>query len=980
MAFDIRRWLDELGLGAYAKAFVDNHVDERTLAELTADDLKELGVASVGHRRLLLNAAAGLARFEGSSTKHGDAAAETHGAGAREAERRNLTILFVDLVGSTELSGRLDPEDLRALLQRYQDAVAAAVVCHQGHVASVIGDGIVAYFGWPKAFEGQAVQAVRAALAATAAVGNIESPDGARLAARAGATSGPVVVGSLESASGRQSSAISGEAPNLAARLQGLASPGKVVISAATQRLVAGHFELEDLGAIALKGFARPVRAYEVGEERAVHDRFEARGGGALTPMIGRTEEMAALQRRWEQVLQGQGQAVLIEGEAGIGKSRLMRALEQRVAGEAPALIEWRCSPYHQSSAFFPVIEHCRRLLGFKGDEIVDSRLLKLEQMLGAAGLPLGECVPIFATLLSLPLPARYPPLDLEPERLKQRTFEIVIAWLEQWAHREPLPMIVEDLHWVDPSTLDLLGLIVERIEERRLLLVSTFRPDFRPPWPMFAHVTQLKLNRLAHAQVQEMVKVIAAGCDLPADMVMQVARRTDGVPLFVEEMTKDVIESRAGDDGAALRARQSRAASSGDAMAIPASLQDLLMARLDRLGDAKELAQIAAVLGREFEYDLVAAAASSLDVDRLQRALAQLVDSGLVYQRGRPPQAHYLFKHALIQDAAYQSLLKSTRQRYHERIGKTIETRLPETVETQPELLAHHFTEAGLAERAIPYWQNAGRRSVDRSANLEAINHLTRALDLCRSLPETAENLRRELALQIAIAVPLRAIRGFAAPEVGAAYSRALELCQSAGEAGDLKPILRGLWEYHELRAECRSSLAIAERLLATATQAKDSSALLIAHNVLGDNLFWLGDFTAARSHLERGSGLYDADQDRSHIHLYGRSLLDLRRLDPLVPGVSRPGAEAGSSRIGAGTNGVAAIQHHLRPAGPGSTSSLPRRAGTGPRAGGSSGGHFHPGGISNLAQHGDRRGRLGAREGGVRIGRGEQDTKGPG
>jgi class 3 adenylate cyclase/predicted ATPase len=872
MMFDIRQWLEEQGLGEYVQNFVANHVDEQTLPELTADDLKELGVNSIGHRRRLLNAASKLAHPEnnGDAAKQPAADAGANVVATQAAERRNLTILFVDLVGSTELSGRLDPEDLRALLQSYQDAVVAAIVRHQGYVANIVGDGIVAYFGWPKAFEGQAVRAVSAALAATAAVAKIVSPDGRRLAARAGATSGSVVVGNLDSAIGRQSGVISGEAPNLAARLQGLASSDKVVISAATQRLVAGYFEFEDLGVKELKGFVDPVRVYEVGEERAVYSRFEAISAAGLTPLIGRAEELVILHRRWEQALQGRGQAVLVEGEPGIGKSRLMRALEEQVAGDTPALIEWRCSFYHQNSAFFPVIEHCRRLLEFKSDEVAHDRILKLEQMLGKTGLSLVESVPIFATLLSLPVPPSYPPLTLDPERLKQKTFEVLIGWLKQWAHREPVPMIVEDLHWIDPSTLELLGLLVEHIDETRLLVISTFRPDFRPPWPMFAHVTQLKLNRLSHAQIEEMVERIAAGYDLPADMAMHVARRTDGVPLFVEEMTKDVIERYTRSDRQPIPGPQSRGVSPGEALAIPESLQDLLMARLDRLGDAKEVAQIAAVLGREFDYELVAVA-TSRDAESLERALSQLVDSELIFQRGRPPQAHYLFKHTLIQDAAYQSLLRSTRQRYHELIGRTIETRRSETVETQPELLAYHFTEAGLAERAISYWRNAGRRSIHRSANLEAINHLTQALELCRSLPETAENLRRELALQIAIGVPLRAVRGFASPEVGKAYVRALDLCQRVGDATDFIPVLRGLWEYHELRAEYRSSRALGERLLAMATEAQDSSALLIAHNVLGDNLFWLGEFTGARSHLERGTALYDAQQDNTHVHLYG-------------------------------------------------------------------------------------------------------------
>jgi class 3 adenylate cyclase/predicted ATPase len=800
-----------------------------------------------------------------------------------EGERRQLTVMFCDVVDSTSLSAQLDPEEWRTVVRGYQTTCATVIRRLDGHVAQYLGDGLLVYFGYPRAHEDDALRAVRAGLEIIAALEDGRRERGAEgglargapeIRVRIGIHTGLVVVGEIGEGRQRELLAL-GETPNLAARLQGLAAPDSLVISAATHRLITGLFDARDLGLHSVKGFPSPVQVYQVQGETGVRSRLEAGGVGGFTPLVGREEEVAFLRRRWEQVTAGHGQVVLLAGEPGIGKSRLVQVLTDFLAAEAYVRIEWRCSPYHQSSAFHPVIDQLRRLLRFERDDTSENRREKLERMLEQHGLAFPEAVQHIATLLSVPLPERYPPLTLDPQRLKQRILETLVAWLKQEAQREPVLLIVEDLHWVDPSTLELLGLLVEGLAEERLFRLLTFRPDFHASWPMLSNMTQLTLSRLARRQVEEMVGSIAGQQSLPAAVVQQVVAKTDGVPLFVEELTKAVLEAGRQVGTSAASSPRPPGARPADAisnapLAIPTTLHDSLMARLDRLETVKEVAQLGATLGREFGYELIAAV-SPLDPTGLQQALAKLIDAELLYQRGQPPQVRYIFKHALIQDAAYQSLLRSTRQRYHQQIARAIEERLPETIETQPELLAHHYTEAGLIEQALPYWQDAGQRAVRRSANLEAISHLGRGLALLKTLPDSPEHARRELALLIALGVPLRATKGFGASEVGEAYSRALELCKQFGEPSQLAPILRGLWEFHELRAEYRTSRELGEQLLALARRVRDPDLLLIAHNVLGDNLFWLGEFAASRSHLEHSIALYDVQQHQSHAFLYG-------------------------------------------------------------------------------------------------------------
>ena len=769
-------------------------------------------------------------------------------------ERRQLTVMFCDLVGSTALSERLDPEDWRTVVRDYQRTCAAVIHRFEGQIAQYLGDGLLVYFGYPQAHEDDARRAVQAGLDIVAALRADHSPGRGPhrmpVEARIGIHTGLVVVGDIGDRDTSERLAL-GDTPNVAARLQTIAEPNAVVISGATSRLVSGFFDCQDLGPQPLKGLSAPVQAYRVTGPSDVPSRLAGVDAMGLTPLVGRDEEVAFLRRRWERATAADGQVVLVSGEPGIGKSRLVRVLTEDLAGDAHGRIEWRCSPYYQNSAFYPVIQDLHRRLHFARDDAAAEKLRKLEAAMHGYGFDVSATVPLLGALLSLPLPERYPPLMIAPERQKQRTLDALVAFVRTETARQPMLLIVEDLHWIDPSTLELLGLVIDQLATSRLLQLLTFRSDFRPPWPMLAHVTQLTLSRLASRDVEAMVESLARGKTLPAEMRQQLIARTDGVPLFVEELTKAVMESE---------------------LAIPASLHDSLMARLDRLGTAKEIGQLGAALGREFAYELIHAV-SPVDEAALQQALVKLVDAGLLYQRGLPPQARYVFKHALIQDTAYESLLKTTRQQYHQQIARALEARHDDATSTTPELLAHHYTEAGLLEQALPYWQTAGEQAVLRSANVEAISHFTKALELLGVLPDTPDHTRRELALQVALGVPLRAAKGFAAPEVGRAYARAHELCRES-DTVELFSILRGLWEFHELRGEYQTGLDLARQLLTVTERGKDPADLLVAHEVMGDMQFWLGDFGATRLHMDRAFALYDVQQHEVHVFRYGYDL----------------------------------------------------------------------------------------------------------
>jgi class 3 adenylate cyclase/predicted ATPase len=788
----------------------------------------------------------------------------------QDAERRQLTVMFCDLVGSTKLSGQLDPEDLREVVRAYQETAAEVIQNFDGHIAQYLGDGLLVYFGYPRAHEDDAHRAVRTGLGIVEATGTLntrlEAKDSIRVAVRIGIHTGPVVVGEM-GGGGRHEQLALGETPNIAARLEGLADPDTVVISAMTKHLVEGAFDLKDLGSHRLKGVPEPIAVARV-LNPIVRQTDEEVGSEVLTTLVGRDEEIGLLLRRWEQSKEGFGQVVLINGEPGIGKSVLADVLREHVVSEGYTRATYHCSPYHTNSALHPVITHLQRLWRWEREDTPIEKLDKMEETLRTTSLPLKEIVPLFAALFSLPLPeGRYPPLGLTPQQEKQQTQDALVAWLLEEAERQPMLVVYEDLHWADPSTLEIIGLLVEQVPTAPMLTVLIFRPQFVPPWPNRSHMTPITLNRLERPQVEVMITQLGGGKALPAEVVQHIVARTDGVPLYVEELTKMLLESDL------LQEEADHYALAGElsGVAIPATLQDSLMARLDRLPMVREVAQLGAVLGREFAYEMLRALAT-VEESTLQDRLGQLVGAELLYQRGRPPRAKYMFKHALIQDAAYASLLKRTRQQYHQQIAQMLEAEFPETLEAEPELVAHHYTEAGLNEQAVGYWHQAGKHATQRSANVEAINHLTKGLEVLMSLPDTLERARQELDLQTTIGPVLMAVKGFASPDTERAYARARELCQQVGETPQLFPVLHGLWRFYMVGAELQTTRELAEQLFTLAKRVQDPALLLEAHRVMGLTMFWLGESAPARAHLEQGTALYDPQQHRSHAFVYGQ------------------------------------------------------------------------------------------------------------
>jgi TOMM system kinase/cyclase fusion protein len=788
---------------------------------------------------------------------------------APEAERRQLTVMFCDLVGSTQLSERLDPEDYRDVVRAYQAVCEAEAERFEGHIAQLLGDALLVYFGWPVAHEDDAQRAVRAGLQMLEAIGSLngslEQKKGVRLAIRIAIHTGLVVVGEI-GGSGRQERLALGATPNVAARLEGLAAPNTVVMSASTYQLVQGYFTVEDLGLHTLRGVAAPVQAYQVLQASGVQHRFEVMATHGLTPFVGRDAEIALLSERWRHVLDGMGQVVMLSGEAGIGKSRLVQMLKERVAHEPYTLMEYRCSPYYQHSAFYPIIDFFERILGFTRHDSPGDRLMKLAAALAPLALSGDQTVPLLATLLAIPLDVVDSGHDLTPQQQRQQTLTAVLSVVLALAEQQPVLLIVEDLHWVDPSTQEWLDLLVDQAPTFPLFVLLTCRPTFQHPWGPRTHLMSLMLNRLARDQAALMVTRVAGGKRLPADVVHHIVTQTDGVPLFIEELTKAVLES------ALVRETDSQYELMGtlSAVAIPTTLQDSLMARLDRLGTAKGMAQWGATLGRQFSYVLLQAVSQREDAT-LQRELGSLVEAELLYQRGVVPQATYLFKHALIQEAAYQSLLRSTRQYYHQRAARVLTEQFSETAEAHPELIAHHYTEAACQDQAVPYWQLAGQRAIERSAHAEAVAHLSQGLEVLMTLPDTPERGRQELALRLALGTSLSVTKGWPDPGVGDAYSRAQHLCQQLGETAQLFPVLWGLWHFHAVRAEPQTARELGEQLLALAQQQQESAYFLAAHFMLGGALTNLGALVSALAHWEQTFGLYDPQQHHVLTYLFG-------------------------------------------------------------------------------------------------------------
>jgi TOMM system kinase/cyclase fusion protein len=781
------------------------------------------------------------------------------------AERRQLTVVFCDLVGSTDLSTQLDPEEFNDLTREYERVCAEVIERHEGRIARFVGDGILVYFGYPLSHEDDPKRAVRAALDIVAAISALGQSLGRALHVRVAVHTGLVVVGRLGGAANPDPLAVSGETPNVAARLQAFAEPDTVVTSAATYHLIQGFFLCRSLGTPALKGLSAPIEVYEILEPTGIETRFERAVASGLTPFVSREDEVGVLLERWEQAKALQGQVVMLRGEAGIGKSRLVRALVERTAGEPLWELSCRCSPYYQNSALYPAIDCLQRMLRYDRNDDADTKLAKLEEMLAQFAIDPGQMIPLFASLLSLPPDDRYPGWPMSPQRQKQKTFEAIVELLMRAAERGPVRLIVEDLHWADSSTLDLIDLLIERLSGARLLLILPFRPEFVAPWPHQAHITDLTLGRLSRAPTERMIQSVAGGKTLPAEVVEEIIEKTEGVPLFVEELTRMVLESPLLEE----RADRYLPTSALPSLTIPSTLHDSLMARLDRLGTAKEVAQLCATIGKDFSYELLRAV-SPLDETKLSGSLNRLVDAELLEQDTTQNRLRYSFRHALIRDAAYDSLLHSQRRLYHRKVAEVLQDRFSETVGARPELLAHHFTEAGLIEQAIPYWQGAGQRALERSAGKEAMSHLSKGLELLSLMPESPQRLQQEFALRITLGVPLMLTKGFAAPEVEQLYSRARNLYQQIPESPQLFPMLFGLWAFYSVRADYRTARDLCSQLLTLAQSAKDPELLLEAHAACGNTTSFLGELVAAREHLEQAITLYDPKKHGAHAYIY--------------------------------------------------------------------------------------------------------------
>jgi class 3 adenylate cyclase/predicted ATPase len=863
---DVMVWLRSLGLGKYEAAFRENEIDEAVLPSLTHETLKELGVSAVGHRLKLLDAIAALrtdAGAEGLSADAGAVAATPSVSVQDGAERRQVTVMFSDLVGSTALSARMDPEDLREVISAYQKCVAETVRRFGGFVAKYMGDGVLVYFGYPEAHEDDAERAVRAGLDLIAAVGSLKTHT--PLQTRVGIATGLVVVGDLIGSGASQEQAVVGETPNLAARLQGIAEPNSVVIAESTRKLLGDLFELENLGARDLKGVAGPVRAWGALRPSSVESRFEALHAGGLTELVGREEEVELLLRRWSKAKAGEGQVVLLSGEAGIGKSRLTAALLEKLASEPHTRLRYFCSPQHTDSAFYPIIGQMERAAGLARDDTPQAKLDKLDAMLALASASKQDGG-LFAELLSLPNDGRYPTLDLTPQQRRQKTLDALTAQMEGLSRANPLLMIFEDAHWGDPTSLEAFGRAIDRLRTLRVLLLVTFRPEFQAAWIGRAHVTSLMLNRLTEREAIAMIDRVAGNKALPDDIRQDIIERTDGIPLFVEEITKAVLEAE--NEGATERAV---AAIPSPSMAVPASLHASLMARLDRLGPAKEVAQVGAVIGREFPHALIAAVARKGEPE-LRSALDRLIDAGLLFRQGAAPHATYLFKHALVQDAAYGTLLREPRRALHARIAETLENRFTEIAENQPELLARHCTEAGLIEKAARLWGKAGERSVERSALVEAVELLTRALGQIATLPSGPALRREQIKLQVALISPLMHVKGHAAPETKAAtdYARFLmEQAEKIGEATEdpllLFTVLYGFSIVNYLKFDGEAFRATASEFLALAQKHGATVPLVTGHRLLGHALLLTGDIVGARAHYSKSLALYDPAEHRA-------------------------------------------------------------------------------------------------------------------
>jgi class 3 adenylate cyclase/predicted ATPase len=865
----IGAWLDQLGLGRYRALFAAQEIDTETLREVTEPDLERWGIP-FGPRKRMAKAIATLR----DALPREKPAPPPERPTADTAERRQVTVMFCDMVGSTSLSARLDPEDVRTVMRAYRDICNTAIARYEGFVVRYFGDGVLACFGWPTAHEDDAERAVRAGHAILQEIRRAEPFPGVKPKVRIGMATGLVVVGDLIGEGVSLETSLVGETPNLAARLQTFAEPNTLIIAAGTRRLLGNLFDLKELGPLQLKDIPGPITAWQVMGETAIESRYNAVRGFSTAAvaeppeLVGRASEMALLLDRWQQARQGEGQVVLLSGQAGIGKSSLLEALLARIADQPHGIQRMQCSSYHRNSTLFPIVQMLHRASGIQADDPPQAKLEKLAARLGDAGRNL---LPAYAEMMSLPTAGLSPALDPDPQLRRQAILDALIERLLWHASFRPLIYIIEDAHWIDPTTRDLLRRFMAMAPRLPVLMLVTFRPDDDPGLGDHPFVTRLQLNRLNRRSCAAMVARVAGGKTLPNEVMDAILAKTDGVPLFVEELTKMLLESgqlRQDGDNFVLKNPLPQ-------LAVPTTLQDSLMARLDRLGAVKQIAQIGAVIGRDFSHQLISALLPDDDAG-LQDALRQLADAEMIQVRGEPPEANYVFRHALVQDAAYASLLRSNRQQWHARIAAALLDRMPAVAEAQPEIMARHYAEAAMTNPAIDWLRRAGELAIRRSADIEAAGHLRRALELLGTLPHDAARDALELDLRAAVSGSLFATQGYGSPEAETNCNRAYELCQSVGTSPRLFPTLWGRFTNFLVRADIPRAIEEADRFAKLAAIEGDAGLVSMAHRNLGVAHLSAGNPVAARAHLDRAATLLRAEHRAEYTFAYG--------LDPLV------------------------------------------------------------------------------------------------
>jgi class 3 adenylate cyclase/predicted ATPase len=861
---DLAEWLARLGLGQYAETFAQNNIEYDVLPDLTENDLRRLGVASLGHRKKLLRAIEALTamhRPTGSATPDSNVAATApFPAQHRDAEFRQITVMFSDLVGSTQLSEQLDPEDLQKLIDAYRGECSTAIKRYGGEVARYFGDGVMAFFGWPYAHEDDAARAVHAALEIVAGITKIPGP--VTLTCRVGLCSGPVVVGEI-GGGGTWSMDAVGETPNIAARLQTLAATNTVVVSESTRRLLPAAFDFQDLGPKELKGVTEPVQVYRVVSAKNTTSRFEAAHTGSLTPLIGRSSELSLLVDRWQKVKEGDGQVIFLSGIPGVGKSRLLHELKLHIRQEPHVLLHHQGSPYHNQSAFFPVIEHFEQAAQLTAREADIDKLAKLRAYLPRTAEGPIEPVLLIAKLLSIPLDGHSEFSGLTPQQVKNRTISTLVDMLLAFSVQNPTLCIFEDAHWLDPSTLELLELIISRIDHARVLLIVSCRPEFHPSWISHTNATIHSLTRLSNTEVKTMIRDLLGGDSLPQPLLDQIVEKADGVPLFIEELTNSMLSAPSRTRDASERTVRS------SLPRVPDTLSDALMERLDRVAPSRRLAQIAAVIGREFSADLLSAA-SQVDEDDMLSALTLLERADIIYRADISPTIRFAFKHALLRDAIYDSLLRSKRQQIHADIAATLQQDFPELVENQPEVLAYHYQEAGNRPQAIRGWFESGQRALAHSANVEAIANFRKALQLLNTLPDTPERTRQEIGIQLALGIPLIAVQGYPSVETREAFSRARNLCLQLGDIPEYFQALFGLWGHSWMSGKNDEALRMANEFLSRSQALSDSVPRMVAHRVMGSCLLTIGDFRSSAKHFEESIKLSTSKPRQPLYNLY--------------------------------------------------------------------------------------------------------------